>query len=358
MSEDDRSADEATRVAPDQTLMGVAPPRLESSAQSPLRSPVFVRSGTSVADVEPAPLPHLALPSRPPVAAAAPSDAAVQLGVPPDGAPAAPGQFERARRILSSHPALWMLLAPGLLAVSAVLVLRARATPRPQSEKPAVAAANDPVQPSPPASRQETSAAELAKLEARPPESLNARELAVVADAREATLRASAKALRLRLEANPALGKDPALQSDLMRLADDARTSTDALAAMAAVEAPIGADLLYEVWTRTAVRTDATDLARALVYSTDMRPKASPALAVALDLRAAESCEQYKAVLPKALKDGDRRSAHLLAKLNGKRGCGPKKSDDCYACLREPGDELKATINAVKSRRPPEFGAR
>jgi len=179
----------------------------------------------------------------------------------------------------------------------------------------------------------------------------------VLADARSEALRASAKALRAKVEQNPALAKDPALQTELMRLADDARTSGDALSAMVASEAPIGADLLYEVWTRTAVRTDATDLARALVYSTDVRPKASPALSVALDLRMAESCEQYKAIMPRALKDGDRRSAHLLIKLNNKHGCGPTKRADCYACLREPGDELKATINAVKSRRPPDYSA-
>ncbi len=111
------------------------------------------------------------------------------------------------------------------------------------------------------------------------------------------------------------------------------------------------------MWTRTSERSDSTDLARALVYSADVRSKASPALAVALELRVAESCQQYKAILPQALKDGDRRSAHLLTKLNGKHGCGPKKNDDCYACLREPSDELKATVNAAKSRRAPEYGA-
>ncbi len=126
---------------------------------------------------------------------------------------------------------------------------------------------------------------------------------------------------------------------------------------MAVLEPPIGADLLYEVWTRTSVRSDTTDLARALVYSTDLRPKASAALSVALDLRVAESCEQFKAILPRALKDGDRRSAHLLLKLNGRRGCGANKREDCYACLREPSDELKATINAAKSRRPPDYSA-
>jgi hypothetical protein len=91
------------------------------------------------------------------------------------------------------------------------------------------------------------------------------------------------------------------------------------------------------------------------LYSTDVRPKASPALAVSLDLRVAETCEQYQSILPKALTDGDRRALHLLAKLNAKRGCGPKKTEDCFACLRDKSDELTATVNAVKSRRPPSF---
>ena len=69
----------------------------------------------------------------------------------------------------------------------------------------------------------------------------------------------------------------------------------------------------------------------------------------------AETCEQYQAILPKALTDGDRRTLHLLTKLNAKRGCGPKKADDCFACLRDKSDELTATINAVKSRRAPSF---
>lgn len=347
MSEDDRS-NEAPRGSSDQTLLGVAPPRLDSSAQSPLRSPVFVRSGTSVVDVEPPPVPPMALPSRPPAAT-----------VPPPGASnSAPTDGQLAgTSYLAGHPALWMLLAPALLAVSAIALLRATAMHHGTKLVQTTALPSSVAQQSAPSVATETSAEELAKLERRPPESLNARELAVLADARADALRNTAKALRAKVEANPALAKDPALQTELMRLADDARTSGDALSAMVGSEAPIGADLLYEVWTRTAVRTDATDLARALVYSTDVRPKASPALSVALDLRTAESCEQYKAILPRALKDGDRRSAHLLLKLNTKHGCGPTKRADCYACLREPGDELKATINAVKSRRPPDYSA-
>ncbi len=338
-------------------MLGVAPPRVESSADSPLRSPVFVRSGTSVADVEPPPLPRMALPSRPAPAASGGSDPALQLAAASNHTPSAAGQYERATRFLGSHPALWMLLVPGLIAVSAVVLLRATASQRAQRSERAPATASKSVPQIAPAVHNETSAEELSKLEGRPPESLNARELAVLAAAHSESLRASGKALCSKIEASPALGKDPALQSQLLRLADDARTSVDALSAMAVLEAPIGADLLYEVWTRTPVRSDTTDLARALVYSTDVRPKASPALAVALDLRLAESCDQYQAILPKALRDGDRRAGHLLSKLHSKHGCGPKKADDCYACLREAGDELKATINAVKSRRPPDYPA-
>jgi hypothetical protein len=45
----------------------------------------------------------------------------------------------------------------------------------------------------------------------------------------------------------------------------------------------------------------------------------------------------------------------LLVKLLNKRGCGPKKLDDCFACLRENQDEVAAAINAVKARRAPTF---
>src|SRR5436190_22024569 len=124
MSEQDHS-DGTPRAPSDQNLLGVAPPPMEPSVQSPQRSPVFVRSGTSVADVEPPPVPRMALPSRPPSSAG--SDVAGQHAVVSSLAPSATGQFENARRVLGAHPALWMLLAPGLLAVTAIALLRATA---------------------------------------------------------------------------------------------------------------------------------------------------------------------------------------------------------------------------------------
>jgi hypothetical protein len=113
------------------------------------------------------------------------------------------------------------------------------------------------------------------------------------------------------------------------------KTSRDALAAIANLPGPISPDLLYEVWTATAQRTTATDLARSLVLSKEVRAKASPALSIALALRDAGTCEANRDLLPKATSDGDKLTFHLLSKPARKYGCGANKRQDCYACLRE-----------------------
>jgi hypothetical protein len=162
----------------------------------------------------------------------------------------------------------------------------------------------------------------------------------------------AARTLRARVEHDPGLIKDPEVLAQLRRNTDNPETAREALAAMANVPGPISADLIYEVWTATASRTTATDLARSLIYSKEVRAKASKALSVALDLRDADTCEKNRDLLPKASSDGDRRSSHVLNKLTRKYGCGPNKRQDCYACLRDT-KALDDAIKAVKSRREP-----
>jgi hypothetical protein len=346
------------------TLLGVPAPRVDSSPDSVARKPVFVRAGTSSADsdVEPPPVPRMALPSRPGGTEALFGKAS-ELPPPsvttekrsssqPGGLLAVVGRF----------PVLWMI---GPLAVLTTLVIGvvvvASTSPKPSSP-PVTAAAPAPAQdkpaaPSKAAAATKPSAPAVSEIEAKPLGSLSASELLKLAEARSERRRDAALALRKKLEDGPALAADSAVQLELLKWASDEETARDALGAMAALNGPVGADLLYEVWAGTSARTDATELAHALVYSSDVRPKATPALAVALELRQAETCEQFQRALPKALKDGDRRSLTPLMKLGNKRGCGPKKSQDCYACLRSQPDELTATINAVKSRRAPVFAA-
>ena len=166
-----------------------------------------------------------------------------------------------------------------------------------------------------------------------------------------------AQSLRATLARDPGAVEEPRTLSEIARLIDNPETSRLALEATAALPAPQAADLLYEVWAGTAERTEATELARALLYSKDVRPKASGALSVALDLRTAVSCEENLALLPRAQKDGDRRALHLLIKLQRRYGCGPNKRLDCYTCLRD-GTVLDDAIKAVRDRKEPKTFAK
>jgi hypothetical protein len=159
--------------------------------------------------------------------------------------------------------------------------------------------------------------------------------------------RQSAKVFRERIARDPSALQDKVVVAQLRNLTADPHTAQEGLATIAALPGSMGADLLYEIWTATANRTDATELARALLYSSDVRRKASPALSVALDLRRAETCEANRDLLPRAVQVGDRRSFQLLSKLKRKDGCGTNRKHDCFACLRE-GEELEAAIRACR----------
>lgn len=194
----------------------------------------------------------------------------------------------------------------------------------------------------------------LLAIERQKPQNRTADEAVALASGKAAQTLASVGKLRARLAADPGLAKDPKVLADLRRFAQESDTSRDALAAMAALPGALSADLLYEAWTSTAERSQTTELAQALLFSRDVRPKASPALAVALDLREADSCEDNAKILPRAIEVGDKRAFAPLSRLLRHNGCGPTKRDDCYACLRE-GDDLKKALSTVKLRREPEL---
>lgn len=191
-----------------------------------------------------------------------------------------------------------------------------------------------------------------------PPGSYVSKDVIAIASKRSARELASAQALAASLDRDPGAVQEPRTLAELRRLSENPDTAEVVLEAIAKLPAPLAADLLYEVWTGRPERNEVTELARALLFSKDVRPKASNALSVALDLRLAEGCEKNAEILPRAIKDADRRSLHLLIRLQRKYGCGPNKRQDCYPCLRS-GDELE---NAIKTSRehpePRTFGKR
>jgi hypothetical protein len=140
-------------------------------------------------------------------------------------------------------------------------------------------------------------------------------------------------------------------KDQLARLRDffvDRETSNQAAEIIVGLPGTIGPDLLYDVLSSTKGKSDTALLADDLLQTKEVREKASPALLATLDLRRAEKCEDFKALLSKVAEVGDRRAFPALAKLTSKRGCGDNKLDDCYECLR-PLEKDKEAIDVGKA---------
>jgi hypothetical protein len=288
--------------------------------------------------------------------------------------PAAPSLLSALKqrvRFAGGEVPLWSLLAPMvvLLALGSAFAAAALGSPDEPTAVPLASASSAPALPSVPVSALEAapepaptaatqapalpaSSIDTEALEARRAEELTKSEALALATSRRQREVARVAVLRQKLSRDPGLFQDAATLTELRRAAEDPLTAPDALSAIAEAPGPLSADLLYEMWTGTVVRNSATELARSLVFSKEVRAKASPELAVALDLRIAETCEQNKALLPRVLDKGDRRSLALLARLSRKFGCGPNKRLDCYPCLRE-GQVVDEAMVAVKKRREP-----
>lgn len=183
---------------------------------------------------------------------------------------------------------------------------------------------------------------------------LDSGQVLALSEGRIAARVGAAHALRERLRAEPALAKDSKTLEELRQFAADPVTAREALTALSELPGETGPDLLYEIWTRNPKRNATTELAEALVYATDVRKKASPALGVLLDLRRADACDVAQALVPKVVQHGDRRALAALAKLNNRNGCGPAKRDDCYPCLGKREAVVDA-IKAVRGRKEPKY---
>ncbi len=191
----------------------------------------------------------------------------------------------------------------------------------------------------------------LAQIAERPTEQRTSREVIALSHGRRVQAVAAAAALAQRLADNPALRHDPEVQAELRKYAQQPETHREALGAIAAMPGAESADMLYAIWTGTAARTDTTRLAEELVYSADVRAKASPSLLVVLDLWRADSCERVKDVLARVSEHGDHRALGRLNLLRPTSGCGDDHQQDCFPCLRDD-DALDRAIEAA-SRRPP-----
>jgi hypothetical protein len=176
-------------------------------------------------------------------------------------------------------------------------------------------------------------------------------QVLALASARAAVKQAELEELQRKITLVPKFGRQDDVGKRIKELAADPQAGVATLRMLAGLENEVGPDLLYELATARGLG-EIGELAEELVYTKDVSKHASQALSVALDLKAVEACESVLKVLERAKEHGDRRALVLLNRFFNKRGCGEKKRDDCFACLRD-SDLLKEATAAVRTRRAP-----
>ncbi len=271
------------------------------------------------------------------------------------------------RRVLLGGFAVpsWILSATAVFTTAGVAGIAAAllALGLSSSTPATVASPAPPAPPAPPASARDVPVVELAsagdpgamkKLESKPASERTVDETIALADGEAVRRKADLGVLANDLRRNPNLGKDPDNLARLRKATENEELARDALRILATLPGSKPADIMYEVWVGTPERTSTTELAEALLYTREVREKVSPALRVALDLRAKEECEDLLPVVERALEHGDQRSVRLLGKLTLRYGCGKHKSKDCYPCLRGK-NILTDAINAARKRPAPKL---
>ena len=142
----------------------------------------------------------------------------------------------------------------------------------------------------------------------------------------------------------------------LVQFARDPDTAREVIGIFATLPGPLGPDLLYDFANEKKMPPELAKLAEQLLTNKQVRPKASPALALALDLRDATTCEARQQLLDKAPDVGDRRMLALAVSFIKKTGCGDNGRQDCNPCLRGDNSKiLRTAIVKVKGRKPPSY---
>ncbi len=231
------------------------------------------------------------------------------------------------------------------------------AVPASASAMASASASAAPTRPAPPKASLAARAAEgepdaVKALENKPLGERTTDEVVALARAGAQDKRRNITELGRKIHLVPKLVDDPATLKSIRQYANDPEVVPELVLMLSDLPGPTGPDLMYKLGPASFPKTSASPLLEQALYAKDVRAKSSAALAVLLDLRREEDCEKAAKLLLKAKTDGDKRLLPQLARLQNKFGCGPKKQDDCWACLRK-GDLIKDAIKEVSKRKGP-----
>jgi hypothetical protein len=148
----------------------------------------------------------------------------------------------------------------------------------------------------------------------------------------------------------PSFQKDARVASLAFQTAQ-VKSSSDA--AFALLQGPMGArgaDIAYDLVTTPNVRPWVQSRAETFLQSPAFERIATPNLRAIVKLRYSAGCDEKKSLLADVKKLSDERALFELVPLQDRTGCGARKKDDCYPCLRT-SNELDDTIAAVRTRK-------
>jgi eukaryotic-like serine/threonine-protein kinase len=127
-------------------------------------------------------------------------------------------------------------------------------------------------------------------------------------------------------------------------------SSDAAFALIEGAMGPRGADIAYDLVTTPNVRPWVQSRAETFLQSPAFEKVATPNLRAIVKLRYSAGCDEKRALLASLKKESDERALFELVPLQDKSGCGARKKDDCYPCLRTT-NELDDAIAAVRARK-------
>jgi serine/threonine-protein kinase len=155
----------------------------------------------------------------------------------------------------------------------------------------------------------------------------------------------------LWLAADATAAADQKLEEDVRNAALVKETQDDAFALLESKMGALGVDILYDIAFGTSGKMYPASAAHAKrsLTANDVRGRASPALAVLLDLREAKGCDARHALLERVRDQGDARILSILQQFQTTRGCGFLGVADCYPCMRKD-DLLGEAVAAVGGR--------
>ncbi|HMR06167.1 MAG TPA: hypothetical protein PKA88_10320 [Polyangiaceae bacterium] len=199
--------------------------------------------------------------------------------------------------------------------------------------------------------------AALKKLEAKDEKQRSSEEVVAIYSGRAAQKRKEIDELVRKMGLVETYAFDPENKRRVRDFAADREVGNYLLNGLAKMEGSWGVDHLYDVWIKTPGKTESSELARELLGTSEQRAKASPGLRALLELKElsaldAPDCEKAKPLLETLKEKGDQRCLGTVMRMNIKTGCGEKKRDDCWACLRK-SDEIKDAVGQAAKRKAP-----